>query len=168
VFMGPQNALESTGAMLVSGNQAIIARMEPELSKMTGKLMNFGPEEGKAAAFKLIGNLFLLTLTTGLSDALSLAKAQDVPASEVVDFFSSWNPGATMPARLKRMTGGNFSTASWELNMARKDAGLMIQAAIDGGARLAVIPAVADEMDRWIAKGHGADDWSVIAKDSIR
>src|SRR5450432_2969982 len=59
VFMGPVNALESTGLMLVSGDQELIAKLERELSAMTGKLINLGPEEGKAAGLKLVGNLFL-------------------------------------------------------------------------------------------------------------
>src|SRR5207253_60602 len=42
VFMGPKNALESTGVMLVSGDQSVIGKLEPELSAMTGRLMNFG------------------------------------------------------------------------------------------------------------------------------
>src|SRR5665213_2907072 len=74
VFMGPQNALESSGYMLVSGNQAVISKVGPELSKMTGKLINFGPEEGRAAGIKLTGNLFLQALTAGLADMLALAK----------------------------------------------------------------------------------------------
>jgi 3-hydroxyisobutyrate dehydrogenase len=168
VFMGPQNALEGTGSMLVSGDQAVIRKAEPELSKMTGKVINFGPEEGKAAGMKLIGNLFLLSLTAGLSDTLSLAKALGIPAGDVSVLFDSWNPGAMMPARLKRIIEGNFKQASWELNMARKDAGLMMEAAKNGGTKLSVIPEIAAEMDRWIEKGHGNDDWSVIAKDSIQ
>ncbi|MGZ3943470.1 MAG: NAD(P)-dependent oxidoreductase [Mucilaginibacter sp.] len=167
VFMGPSNALESTGFMLASGDQVVIAKMEAELSKMTGKLLNFGPEEGKAAGMKLIGNLFLLAFTAGLSDALSLAKSLDISASDVADLFSSWNPGGSIPVRLKRLASGDYSQPSWELNMARKDAGLMMQAAEVGGSHLAVIPAIAAEMDRWIAKGHGADDWTVIAKENI-
>lgn len=167
VFMGPQNALESTGTMLVSGDQGVIKKLEPELSKMTGKVINFGPEEGKAAGIKLIGNLFLLSLTAGLSDTLSLAKALGIPASDVSALFDSWNPGAMAPARLKRITEGNFKEPSWELNMARKDARLMMEAAKQGGTKLSVIPAIAAEMDHWIEKGYGSDDWSVIAKDSI-
>jgi len=42
VFMGPPNALDSTGTMLVSGDQAVIARVESALAKMTGKVLNFG------------------------------------------------------------------------------------------------------------------------------
>lgn len=167
VFMGPQNALESTGFMLVSGDQSVVKQLEPELSKMTGKLINFGAEEGKAAAIKLTGNLFLLSLTAGLSDALALAKAHGIGANELLNLFNSWNPGAGVPARLRKITEGKFNEPSWELNMARKDAGLMISAAKEAGTHLAVIPAIASVMDEWIAKGHGNDDWSVIAKDSI-
>src|ERR1700753_4287647 len=75
VFMGPPNALESTGYMLVSGDQQVIKKVQPQLKKMTGKLLNFCSEEGKAASIKLTGNLFLLTLTAGISDTLAFAKA---------------------------------------------------------------------------------------------
>jgi 3-hydroxyisobutyrate dehydrogenase len=72
-----------------------------------------------------------------------------------------------VPARLRRITEGKFNDPSWELSMARKDAGLMIDAAKQAGTNLTVIPSVAALMDQWIAKGHGSDDWSIIAKDSI-
>lgn len=167
VFMGPQNALESTGYMLVSGDQSVIEKVQPELSKMTGKLINFGAEEGKAAGIKLTGNLFLLSLTAGLSDALALAKAHGIKADEVLNLFNNWNPGAMVPARLKKIAEGKFSEPSWELNMARKDAGLMINAAKEAGTSLGITPAIAAVMDQWISKGHGNDDWSVIAKDGV-
>ena len=167
VFMGPKNALEGTGYMLVSGDQEVIAGVETELAAMTGKLVNLGPEEGKAAAIKLTGNLFLITLTAGLSDTLTLAKAEGLNAEDVADLFRFWNPGAMVPGRLRSIMAANFSEPSWELNMARKDAGLMMSAAKEGNAELSVVPAIARFMDEWINKGHGNDDWTVIAKDSI-
>lgn len=167
VFMGPSNALESTGYMLISGDQAVISEMEPTLSKMTGKLINFGPETGKAAGMKLIGNNFLVAFTAGIADTLALAKALHIPVSDVSALFDSWNPGAMLPARLKRMTSGDYSKPSWELNMARKDTQLFLDAAAKEGVPLAVIPAIAAEMDRWIEKGHGNEDWVVIGKDSL-
>jgi 3-hydroxyisobutyrate dehydrogenase len=51
--------------------------------------------------------------------------------------------------------------------MARKDAGLMLSAAEEGGKKLHVIPGIADEMDKWIEKGHGNDDWTIITKESV-
>lgn len=167
VFMGPQNALESTGTMLVSGDQAVISQQEPALSKMTGKVMNFGSEVGKAAGMKLIGNLFLITFTAGIADTLSLAKALNISVGDVTALFDSWNPGAMLPARLKRIASGTYDKPSWELNMARKDTRLFMEEAAHGGTKLAVIPAIATEMDRWIEKGHGNDDWTVIGKDAV-
>jgi 3-hydroxyisobutyrate dehydrogenase len=167
VFMGPQNALESTGVMLVSGDQQVIAKYEPMLAKMTGKVLNYGNEEGKAAGIKLSGNLFLLSLTAGLADALALAKVHGIAPSEVQQLFDNWNPGAMVPARLKRIVDAPYNDPSWELNMARKDAGLMLSAANDAGVKLTIVPAIAAKMDEFIAKGHGNSDWVVIAKESL-
>lgn len=167
VFMGPPNALESTGYMLVSGDQDMIKKAEPELSKMTGKLLNLGDVEGKAAGMKLAGNLFLQVMTIGISDMLALAKGLGISGAEVQGLFSEWNPAAAMPARLKRILNGNFEQPSWELVMARKDSGLMIAEAGKHKAHLVAIPAIAAEMDKWIEKGYGSQDWSVIAKDNI-
>jgi 3-hydroxyisobutyrate dehydrogenase len=167
VFMGPPNALESTGFMLVSGDQDIIAKAEPELSKMAGKLLNLGTETGKASGMKLTGNLFLLTLTAGISDTLALAKGLGISGEELSTLFASWNPAASMPARLNKILTGDFDSPSWELAMARKDAGLMMEEAKQSDAHLTIIPAIATEMDKWIEKGYGDKDWSVIAKDNI-
>ena len=161
--MGPKNALESTGFMLVSGDQQVISKWQDQLSSMTGKLLNFGPTEGKAAGMKLIGNLFLISLTAGLSDVLKLAKSVDINGDEINNLFSQWNPGAMVQYRLKTILAGDFSHPSWELNMARKDAGLMIKEAENANEELTVIPAVAVLMDEYIKKGHGNDDWMIIA-----
>jgi 3-hydroxyisobutyrate dehydrogenase len=167
VFMGPANALESTGFMLVSGDQQLIAQLEPELSKMTGKLINFGAEAGKAAGMKLIGNCFLVGFTASLADTLTLAASLDIPAADVAGLFESWNPAGMIAPRMQRMTSGAYDKASWELSMARKDTGLFIQAAQNAGRGLAIMPAIAQEMDKWIDKGHGNDDWTVIGKNAL-
>ncbi|WP_295673311.1 NAD(P)-dependent oxidoreductase [uncultured Mucilaginibacter sp.] len=167
VFMGPPNALASTGTMLVSGDQTVITKMEPELSRMTGKLLNLGDAEGKAAGMKLIGNLFLIALTGALSDTLALGKAQGITGDDILALFDNWNPGAMTVARLKRIMAGGFDDPSWELSMARKDAGLMMSAANEGGTDLLVIPAIAAEMDKWIEKGHGNNDWTVFTSPHI-
>jgi 3-hydroxyisobutyrate dehydrogenase len=167
VFMGPQNALESTGIMLTSGDVARVEALTPALSAMTGKLTNLGPRPDAAAAFKLMGNLFLMFLTTGLADMLALAKAMEVSPADASKLFDMFNPGATVGARMKRITDAKFSEPSWELSMARKDARLMLEEAERAGIPLAVLPAIAARMDAVIAAGHGGDDWTVIAKDAL-
>lgn len=167
VFMGPQNALESTGLMLISGDRATVDSVTPSLSAMTGKLEYLGDKPEQAAAFKLLGNMFLMFLTTGLADMLGLAKALDVTPTDASKLFDMFNPGATLGARMKRMTDGKFSPPSWELSMARKDARIMSEEAARSGVPLAVLPAIAARMDAVIAEGHGGDDWTVLGKDVI-
>lgn len=167
VFMGPQNALDSTGLMLVSGERALVDRVRPALAAMTGKLVDLGERPEAAASFKLLGNLFLMFLTTGLADMFALAKALDVAPEAAASLFDHFNPGATIGARAKRMLDGHFEKPSWELSMARKDARLMLEEAARAGVPLAVVPAIAARMDAVIAEGHGREDWTVLAKDAL-
>jgi 3-hydroxyisobutyrate dehydrogenase len=167
VFMGPQNALESTGIMLASGDRARFDALSPELAKMTGKLVYLGPHPERAAAFKLMGNLFLMSITAGVADILALAKAEKIPPVEAATLFDVFNPAAAMGPRVKRILDGDYANPSWELTMARKDARLMMEAAEKGGMKLALVPAIAQAMDRWIERGHAHDDWTVLAKDAL-
>jgi 3-hydroxyisobutyrate dehydrogenase len=167
VFMGPQNARESTGLMLVSGAPADVEPLKPALAAMTGKLVELGERPDAGAAFKLLGNLFLMCMTAGLADMLALARDLDVAPADAATLFDHFNPGSSIAARLQRMIDvDGYASPSWELSMARKDAGLMIEAA-KGGVPLALIPALAARMDEVIAQGHGGDDWTVIARDAL-
>jgi 3-hydroxyisobutyrate dehydrogenase len=168
VFMAPQNARDSTGLMLISGPRNVLDPLRPALAPMTGKLVDLGERPDAAAAFKLLGNLFLICMTTGIAEMLSLAKALQVPAADAVALFEQFNPGALIPSRAKRMTEAAFDQPSWELSMARKDARLMLEAAAAAGVPLTLLPSIAARMDEVIAEGHGAKDWTVIAKDALR
>jgi 3-hydroxyisobutyrate dehydrogenase len=167
VFMGPQNARESSGLMMISGPRPLVEAMRPVLAPMTGKLVELGERPDAATAFKLLGNLFLMFMTAGLAEMLSLAKALGVAPDQAATLFDHFNPGTSIPARIKRMVDASFADPSWELAMARKDARLMLEAAADAGVPLAMLPAIAARMDAVIAEGHGEDDWTVIAKDAI-
>jgi 3-hydroxyisobutyrate dehydrogenase len=167
VFMGPQNALDGTGMILLSGDRTVVERVRPLLEPMTGKVVDFGPRPDAAAAFKLLGNLFLMAFTAGCADVLGLAKAMDVPPEEAAALFDHFNPAASVGARFRRMIDAEFAAPSWELSMARKDARL-VQAEVDrAGVALALIPSIAARMDAVIADGYGSADWTVIAKDFL-
>lgn len=165
VFMGPPSALEGTGVMLVSGDQEIVSLLEPELSKMTGKLLNLGEKPEKAASIKLLGNLFHISLTGSIVDLITLADSLNVPVSELGPLLEILNPSVVAQGRLKKITSNTFDQPSWELSMARKDARLMIEQANTNQKILMILPAVAKKMDAWIAKGHAKDDWTIISKD---
>lgn len=167
VFMGPQNAAESSGIMLLSGDRAVVARASPLLAPMTGKLVDLGPRIDAAAAYKLLGNLFLLSMTAGFTDLLALAKSMGIAPSEAAALFDHFNPGASAPARLRRIVDADFAHPSWELAMARKDARLMQAEADAAGIALSMLPAFAARMDRAIAAGDAHADWTVVARELV-
>ncbi len=168
VFMGPQNAHDSTGLMLVSGARPSVERVRPDLEPMTGKLVDLGERVDAAAAFKLLGNLFLMFVTSGLAELFTLARAMDVEPRVAATLFDHWNPGRTLDTRIERMLRADWPAASWGLAMARKDARLMMEEAERGAEPLSMLPAIAARMDELIAEGHGEDDWTVLAKDALR
>lgn len=167
VFMGPKNALDSSGIMLASGDLARFDALAPELEKMTGKVAYLGPDPDRAAATKLCGNMFLMTMVAGLTDVMSLAKAEGIPNGDLVSLFELFNPASMLTARLKVLQRGEFTKPSWELAMARKDARLMMEAASQADMPLTLVPKIAEQMDRLLEQGHGKDDWTVIAKDVV-
>ena len=166
VFMGPQNALDASGTMLVSGDPALVARVRPALEPMTGTLVDLGADAGQAAGMKLVGNLLLIGLSGTLGDAYALSRALGLPESAVEDLLGVFNPGAILPARARRLRARAYDDPSWNLAMARKDAGLMEAAATDGGAPLTVVPAVGRAMDALLPE-HADADWSVVTRDAL-
>ena len=167
VFMGPPNALAATGVMLASGDQARFDAVKPHLEAMTGKLVYLGPDPSRAAGIKLLGNHFIVVMVAGLMDTLALAKAFGIPQDEVTRLFDVFNPGAMVPARLARVRSADYANPSWNLAMARKDVRLMTEAAAAGDIALQALPGIAAMMEAWMARGHGADDWTVISTDAL-
>ena len=162
VFMGPKNARDATGLMLLSGDPAIRARVKPRLEPMTGKIVELGDDPTRAAAFKLFGNMMLLVITGGLADVYTLARSLGIDPKDAHSLFSEFNPGNAIQGRGKQMAEGVFQPPSFELTMARKDLRLMSEEAARHGSKLDVVPCVESLMERYIKAGFGSDDSGVI------
>ncbi len=164
VFMAPVNCAEGTGLMLVSGEQSRHDALLPELQKMTSKVVYMGPQPDRAASFKLFGNLTLLAMLGVLADVNRLAHSVGIGTADAFSLFQHFNPGAFLPARAAKIAAGQFTPASFEMTMARKDVRLMIEEAQSHGMDLLVMPAIAAMFDAGIARGDGALDASAAAR----
>lgn len=164
VFMGPSNALEGSGVMLVSGEKSLYDALVPALQQMTGKLLYMGEAPERAAAFKLFGNMTLIGIVGVLGDVNRLAHAVGIPTSEAFSLFEDFNPGQTLLARAQRIDSADVTKPSFEVSMARKDVRLMIEEAQRGGFDLFVMPGVAAMYDAAIARGEGALDSAAAAR----
>jgi 3-hydroxyisobutyrate dehydrogenase len=161
VFMGPANCHEGTGVLILSGDRAECDEITPVLARMTGKVVWLGDQPERAASFKLFGNLVLVGLGGVLGDVARLAHAVGIPPTEAMGLFSSFNPGAMLPARAAKIAAGPWDQPTFEVAMARKDVRLMIEEAARHGVHLAVMPAVAALQDAAIARGEA--DWDTTA-----
>lgn len=164
VFMTPLAARNAKGSMLASGPRAVFDAVAADLAAMTGRLEYQGERSDLAAAKKLFGNALILSLSAVMADMLTLAQATGVDGQEAIDVAALFDLNGIAAMRGGAMAQGKFAP-SFELAMARKDLGLMLEMA--GARPLAVLPGMAARMDQLIAAGHGADDFTILAKDAL-
>jgi 3-hydroxyisobutyrate dehydrogenase-like beta-hydroxyacid dehydrogenase len=164
VFMGPPAARNAQGAMMVAGPKALYDMVADDLAKMTGKVQYMGERSDLAAANKLLGNAMIIGLVGVMADVLTLAQASDLDARDAIGLLSLLDLNGMVKGRGMNMAKGDF-TPSFELSMARKDVGLMLQTT--GSRPMATLPAVAARMDKLIEQGHGAEDASVLGVDAV-
>ena len=151
--------------MMVAGPRDLFDRVQADLASMTGRLEYMGERADLAAVNKLFGNAMIIGIVAITADVLAMARASGVDPEEAIKLLGRLDLNAMVARRGMNMAKGDFA-ASFELAMARKDVGLMLQAA--GDRPMAALPAIAARMDQLIAAGHGARDASAIAIDSVR
>ena len=165
VFMGPPAARAAKGVMMIAGPKPLFESVEAALGAMTTKLQYLGERSDLAAAHKLFGNAIIIGLVGVMADVLTLAQASGVDSHAAMDTLGWLDLNGMVKARGNNMASADFS-ASFELAMARKDIGLMLQAV--GERPMSALPGVAARMDQLIAGGHGALDTSALGWDAVQ
>ena len=165
VFMTPMMARTAKGSMLAAGPAQLFEPLRADLAAMTGRLEYQGERSDLAAAKKLFGNALILSLSAAMADVLTLARACDVPGQDAIRMMELLDLNMMVATRGANMARGDFPL-SFELAMARKDVGLMLEVA--DGRPLALLHGIAARMDQLLTAGHGADDVSILAIDAVR
>jgi 3-hydroxyisobutyrate dehydrogenase-like beta-hydroxyacid dehydrogenase len=150
--------------MMVAGPREFFDRVEGELARMTARLEYLGDRPDLAAVHKLFGNAMIIGIVAIAADVLALARASGVDPQEAIGRLMKLDANSMVARRGTSMAKGDF-TPSFELAMARKDIGLMVETIGDGP--MAALPAIAARMDELIAAGHGAKDTCAMGIDSV-
>lgn len=161
VFMSPMAARNVGGHILVAGPEGRFTQVRDALAKMTGDLWYVGERPDLAACYKLFGNAMILAMSGTMADIFHMADALEVDRAEAWGLFSRFKPEGSFPVRAKKILEEDYS-ASFELQVARKDARLMLESA--GKEPMPVIGAIAKRMDDLIAAGFAHADMAVMAK----
>lgn len=161
VFMGPPNAAAATGLMLVSGDADLFERVRPALEAMTGKVWYAGERSDVAAVYKLMGNTMILGLVGTLADMFAIGEANGLTREQAYHLFEHYDPSGQISGRGKRMARRDYEP-TWTIDMAHKDATLMLQSAHDDG--LPVIAAVERVLREAMNHGLSERDLAAIAQ----
>lgn len=147
--------------VLASGPEEVRERCELVFDAVGSKTLWLG-EAGAGSRLKLVTNNWIVGLLGVLAETISLAEATGVdPARflEVIEGGPLGLPYAQMKGKM--MIEEDFPT-SFALELARKDAGLVLDAAEAQELRLTVAEAVAARFDEAINTGHGEEDVAAV------
>jgi 3-hydroxyisobutyrate dehydrogenase len=147
--------------VLASGPEEVRERCEPVFDAVGSKTLWLGPA-GTGSRLKLVTNNWIVGLLGALAETISLAKAIGVDPSQFLEVIEGGPldvPYAHMKGQM--MIEEEFPT-SFSANLARKDIGLVLEAAEASGLRLPLTEAAAAHFDEAINAGYGEEDMAAI------
>jgi 3-hydroxyisobutyrate dehydrogenase len=144
--------------VLASGPDEALDRVAPLFDAIGKATIRLG-EAGGGSRLKLVLNAWIVSLTESLAETLALAHSLDVEPARFLETISG-GPLDAGYAQLKgkAMAERAFTPASFGLSLALKDARLVLAAAARSELSLPVVDAVAAQMARAEADGHGEED----------
>lgn len=148
--------------VIASGPEELKERCAPVFDAVGRRTLWLGPEAGEASRLKLVANNWIDGLLGALAETIALARALGVDPEGFLNIIEGGqmdSPYAQMKGRM--MIKGEYPV-SFPLELARKDVGLILEAAAGGALGMPVSEAVASHFDRAIESGHGQEDMAAI------
>src|SRR5919202_1689668 len=147
--------------VLASGPEGVRERCAPLFEAIGSRTLWLG-ETGAGTRLKLVVNNWIVGLVGVLAETVAFARGIGVEPERFFETIEG-GPLALPYARIKgdMMIEEEFPT-SFSLALARKDAGLVLEAADAQGLHLAVTEAVAARFDEALEAGHGDEDLAAV------
>jgi 3-hydroxyisobutyrate dehydrogenase len=152
-----QPADEAKLVVLASGPEAAVRRCARVFEAVAGRVMSLG-ETGEGTRLKVVVNEWILGIVENVGETIAFAQAVGVDPRrflEAIDGAAVGSPYAQVKGRA--ILEGSLQP-SFTLRLARKDIGLVLEAAERHGVELPLAATVARQFDRAIELGHGEED----------
>jgi 3-hydroxyisobutyrate dehydrogenase len=156
-----QPAEQGQLVVLASGPEEIRERSEQVFSALGSKTVWLG-EAGEGSRLKLVVNNWIVGILGVLAETVAFAEATGVDPAKFLETIEG-GPLGLPYAQIKgsMMVDEDFPT-SFSAKLARKDAGLVLDAAEAHGLRMSISEAVAARFDEAIQAGHGEEDMAAV------
>jgi 3-hydroxyisobutyrate dehydrogenase len=158
-----QPAEQGQLVVLASGPEEVRERSDQVFDAVGSRTVWLG-EAGGGSRLKLVVNNWIVGLLGVLAETVAFAKATGVDPAKFLETIEG-GPLGLPYARIKgsMMIDEDFPT-SFSANLARKDAGLVLDAAAARDLRMGIAEAVAARFDEAIEAGHGEEDMAAVYK----
>ena len=163
---GSEGAIKATLTIFVGGDAEDVERGRPVLGAMGRTITHVGPI-GAGQAVKAVNQVILAGAYLGVAEGIALAIKAGLDVEQVVTALGG---GAAQSWVLENRSGrmiDNEYPLGFKVALHRKDLGIALDLANQLGAVLPVSALAAQLESGLIARGHGDDDMSALAR-SIR
>jgi len=164
VFGRPQSAADGSLLILAAGPAEVIKRVSPIFTAIGKKVFIIGEEPFRANVVKLCGNFLLLSSILALAQTITFARAHDIDAGQFLGFLTE----TLFTAPYYKLYGSlmvkeAFKPAGYNMQLALKDAELLLQGALRAGVLMSSANNVRDELRDAVQRGLGDLDVSALS-----
>jgi 3-hydroxyisobutyrate dehydrogenase-like beta-hydroxyacid dehydrogenase len=147
---------------MVGGDDDAVGRVRPVLDPLGRATFHLGPP-GLGNTMKLVNSLIAFSTTWVSLEGLSLALKAGIPVSTAAEVLRTGGATNFYVERQVETVGDRGRPAAFALELAAKDAGLIVETGQDLGVPTPVGAAVRKILLDAVAAGFGPADWSDLA-----
>jgi 3-hydroxyisobutyrate dehydrogenase-like beta-hydroxyacid dehydrogenase len=156
---GAVGARDRRLVFMVGGDDDAVARVRPVLDPLGRATFHLGPV-GAGSTMKLVNSLLAFTATWSSLEGLSLAAASGVDLRDAVEVLRTAGASNFFVDRAVEGIGERGRPVQFALDLARKDADLVVGVAEERGVPAPVAAALAEVLADAVERGLGDHDWS--------
>jgi 3-hydroxyisobutyrate dehydrogenase-like beta-hydroxyacid dehydrogenase len=165
VFGRPPVARAGGLNVLAAGAPEAIAKAQPVLDALAGKVWPMGEDPARANAVKVAGNLMIVAAVETMGEAAALGQAHGVPPAELLAMLT----GTLFAAPVFKIYGEmimaqRYSPPGFTAELALKDVRLAQAAAEEKGLALPLADLVEGALETLLADGGGQLDLAALAE----
>lgn len=160
---GVQGAEAATLAIMVGGEAAILARVQPLLEKLGQRIVHVGAA-GAGQVAKACNQMIMVAAIEAVAEAMHLARAAGVDVGKVRTALAGGSAASrVLDVMGQRMVERDFS-AGIEARLHHKDFGLLLAAARQCGVVVPLAASVGQQLNALMGAGWGKEDTASLLR----
>jgi 3-hydroxyisobutyrate dehydrogenase-like beta-hydroxyacid dehydrogenase len=164
VFGVPEAAAKAQLNIVVAGQDAAIATVQPLFDVLGQKTWRLGTDPNRANIAKIAGNMMITLAMEAMGEATALTESHGVKAADFLDIVTNTLFASPSYKRYGGFIASNTYEPGFKLALGLKDVNLALEAAAQTNIKLPAAQIVRENMLQAIDQGQADKDWSIVAK----